>query len=69
MFPHPGDLLNHRWLGDRRNLLQLLCFLLALLVGGALACGDLVEGAPLRLHRSPLGSAIPVCHRRLLSYS
>ena len=43
-------LLNHYGLRDRRNLLLPFGFRLALLVGRVLACGDLVEGAPLRLH-------------------
>jgi hypothetical protein len=34
----------------RRSLLLAFGFLLPLLVGRALACGDLVEGAPLRFN-------------------
>jgi type I restriction enzyme R subunit len=36
-------------LGDHRSLLLPLGFLLAFLVGCALACGDFIEGAPLHL--------------------
>jgi hypothetical protein len=37
-------------LGDHRTLLPLLCILLALLIRGPLAQGDLIESAPFRLH-------------------
>jgi hypothetical protein len=43
--------LNHQRLGDPRRLLLQFEFLVALLVGCALAGGDFVEGAPLRLIR------------------
>ena len=45
-----GPLLNHWWYRDHQTLLPPFSFLLALLVGCALAGGNLVEGAPLRLH-------------------
>ena len=45
-----GWLLQNWHLRDLDSLLQLLCFLLALLVGCALPCGDLVEDPPLRFH-------------------
>src|SRR6266550_3190567 len=45
-----GRLLNHHRWSEHRGLLQPFKFLLALLVGCALAGGDFVEGAPLRLH-------------------
>ena len=44
--------LKHHGLRKRRSLLLPLGFLFALLVGRALTCGDLVEGAPLRLQRT-----------------
>lgn len=45
-------LLDRRQLRRRSNLLLLpFCFLLPLLVGGALTYGDLVKRAPLRFHR------------------
>ena len=37
------------WVGNHRSLLRPLCFPLTILVGRALACGNLIEGAPLRV--------------------
>ena len=52
-----GGLLNRLQLRDRRGLLPPLCFRLALLAGCALARGDFVEGASLRLQPvAPKGS-------------
>src|ERR1035441_6743282 len=44
------DLLNSSGLRGTQEMLPPLRFILALLVGRVLACGDLVEGAPLGLH-------------------
>jgi hypothetical protein len=44
------DLLNYGWWRDHRSLQQPFEFLLAFLVGCALAGSDFVESAPLRLH-------------------
>jgi hypothetical protein len=45
-----SELLNQGRLGHYRNLLPPFTFLLTLLVGSRLPCGDLVEGAPLGFH-------------------
>jgi len=47
---HCRRLLNHHSWRDHRSPLLPFDFLLALLVGCALPCGDFVQGAPLRSH-------------------
>jgi len=48
-FPRQRSL-KHQWFSSHRTLLPPLGFFLALLVGGALARGNLVQGTPFRFH-------------------